>query len=321
MPWSREGRWPRLAAWFLSMLALVFLCGSGWGFSRSAKANGLTSEADGMPRKADDPARYNRYFYVDLAGITDPNGHTYGLTYAFDHTRANYMYQDYYKGWYYPSGIPRQITSVTGPDGSVAHFGNSSKVWLGHDAETGELQAAGNRTLSVTDVCGGEWGYAFGQSSVVTMDAVKLSGGQYDREMTSGQSLAHAVDATSSFGGGQPDTTASILSGTASAATRLASSFSGSSSALNDETRFSDVYALSGVPVVSMLTDVFMLQLAVSSVSAASFLGWLDTETNTWVNAVDGNIEERRIFTAERMPGRGREATGWIRRTGPCGRC
>ncbi len=48
--------------------------------------------------------------------------------------------------------------------------------------------------------------------------------------------------------------------------------------------RLSDVYSFSGTGA-----DIFVLELSMSSVEAGSYLAWLDTATNQWVNAVEGN--------------------------------
>ena len=90
---------------------------------------------------------------------------------------------------------------------------------------------------------------------------------------------------TSAFAGGQADTTASILAGTnaqGSPAT-LAMSFTDTSAASNDALRKSDVFTLSGTA-----TDLFVLQLNVTGLDSASYLGWLNGST-TWANAVSGN--------------------------------
>lgn len=115
-----------------------------------------------------------------------------------------------------------------------------------------------------------------------TNNAVVLSGGEYQRVLSG--DIAHAVDATSSFVGGNPDTTAQILAGSLTASGTLSSGFASNSSALNDGIRLSAVYSLHGTG-----SDIFVLQLSMTSVGANSYLGWLDTNTNQWVNAVDGN--------------------------------
>jgi autotransporter-associated beta strand protein len=95
---------------------------------------------------------------------------------------------------------------------------------------------------------------------------------------------------TSTFAGGQADTTASILAGTnaqGSTAT-LAMKFSDTSAASNDGIRKSDVFTLNGTS-----TDLFTLQLSVTGLDSASYLGWLNG--GSWVNAVSGNAGNNAI--------------------------
>ena len=61
-------------------------------------------------------------------------------------------------------------------------------------------------------------------------------------------------------------------------------SFRTISGAENDAGRLSDVFRLTGTG-----TDVFVLQLSVAGLAANDYLGWLDEDTNLWVNATDGN--------------------------------
>ncbi|TSA36589.1 MAG: PEP-CTERM sorting domain-containing protein [Verrucomicrobiaceae bacterium] len=89
---------------------------------------------------------------------------------------------------------------------------------------------------------------------------------------------------TSSFAGGDADTTAKILAGTNSqgSTATLTMKFSDTSAATNDAIRTSDVFSLSGTS-----TNAFVLQLSYTGLAAGSFLGW--DNAGTWVNAVSGN--------------------------------
>lgn len=90
----------------------------------------------------------------------------------------------------------------------------------------------------------------------------------------------------SSFAGGQADTTVRILGGSNSSVsnTTLLMSFADSSTAGNDSIRMSDVLNLTGTG-----SDIFVLELGVADVSAGQFLGWLDTDSGTWLNAITEN--------------------------------
>jgi len=88
---------------------------------------------------------------------------------------------------------------------------------------------------------------------------------------------------TSSFGG-LPDTSAAILAGANSGSmVTMAMKFSATSDAVNDASRQSDVFSLSGMTTL----DTFTLQLSVTGLTTDSFVSWLDGDS--WVNAVDGN--------------------------------
>jgi autotransporter-associated beta strand protein len=86
---------------------------------------------------------------------------------------------------------------------------------------------------------------------------------------------------TSSFTGGTPDTTAEILGGTSAAGGIFSMSFSGTSTALNDGIRRSDIFTAAGTS-----TDTYVVQLFTTpgALGSDSVLGWLNG-SNQWVNA------------------------------------
>lgn len=90
----------------------------------------------------------------------------------------------------------------------------------------------------------------------------------------------------SRFAGGQADTTVRILGGTNSSVsnTTLLMSLADSSPAGNDSIRVSDVLNLTGTG-----SDIFVLELGVADVSVGQFLGWLDPDSGTWLNAITEN--------------------------------
>lgn len=89
---------------------------------------------------------------------------------------------------------------------------------------------------------------------------------------------------SSDFGSPEKATTATFMAGTATADRTLTLAFVESVSAVNDAIRLSDIFSLNGTG-----GDIFALQLSLDSLPLDAFLAWLDTNTNTWVNAVDGN--------------------------------
>lgn len=137
---------------------------------------------------------------------------------------------------------------------------------------------------------------------VAPTNAITLAdGGSVERDFGSGADLTNALTATSSLAVGA-ETTFNILGGTTSATTTLTASFAVTSGASNDMMRQSDILGLSGVPVVDIFTgetDVFVLQLQMSSAAPESILAWLDPNTDLWVNAVDGNFGGTSAFQGD----------------------
>jgi len=67
--------------------------------------------------------------------------------------------------------------------------------------------------------------------------------------------------------------------------------------------RLGNVFHLSGVSVLNGSTgetDIFVLEIAVADITAGNILGWLNTETNQWVNAVNGNIGGTATFLGDK---------------------
>ncbi len=166
----------------------------------------------------------------------------------------------------------------------LPQFGNNTYTG-GTQVQQGTLQVGGTNALGTggVTVTGGTLVVQGG--SAITNE-VTLGGGSYTVAVNAGGSYANMANATSSFGNGRA-TAASVLGGTVgapSAGTTLATSFATASSAANDGLRLSDVYSFSGTGA-----DIFVLQLSMTSVATGSYLGWLNTATNEWVNAVEGN--------------------------------
>ncbi|MGH8046994.1 MAG: beta strand repeat-containing protein [Chthoniobacterales bacterium] len=130
------------------------------------------------------------------------------------------------------------------------------------------------------------------QAGITIPNTITLAGGTLAQQIGAGTSLASLGDFKGDVTGGTI-TTGAILGGTTSTPASLQSSFAAFSPATNDNTRLSDVFNLSGVPVVDPLTgatDIFVLQLQIANVTPTSYLGWFNPATMQWVNAVDGNF-------------------------------
>ena len=169
-------------------------------------------------------------------------------------------------------------TTILSP---LAAYGNNTYTG-GTQVQQGTLQVGGTNALGTggVTVTGGTLVVQGG--SAITND-VTLGGGSYTVAVNAAGSYANMANATSSFGNGRA-TTASVLGGTASAATTLATSFATTATAANSAIQLSDVYSFSGTS-----GDIFVLELSMTSVEAGTYLGWLNTATNEWVNAVEGN--------------------------------
>ena len=173
----------------------------------------------------------------------------------------------------------------------VLTLGASSSYSGGTIIEAGKVVANANHALGTGGVAV-KSGTLSVSSGAAFENAVTLEGSSlFERGIASGTSLANAFDLSSSGEGGT--TGAKILGGTSSATVTLQAGFSATSSASNDELRLGNVLHLSGMKVLDSLTgetDVFVLELAMSDITEIHRLGWFDTETNEWVNAVEGNI-------------------------------
>jgi autotransporter-associated beta strand protein len=154
----------------------------------------------------------------------------------------------------------------------------------------GTLSAGNSAALGTGIVTVNSGGTLLVQAGVNIANTVTVAGGAYNKSLSSGAAYNYA--ATSSFAGGQADTTASLIAGTAGAARTLSTSFAGTSAAGNDGIRSSDVFNLSGTG-----TDLFALQLQITSIPANSILGW--DNAGTWVNAVDGNTGNNALLAQQ----------------------
>jgi len=151
---------------------------------------------------------------------------------------------------------------------------------------SGVLVAANNSALGLGSVTVKTGGILVAASGVTLGNVLHLQGGLYAKTVDSGGSFN--LKAASQFSGGR-DTTAEILGGIASSDTSLENMFWETSDALNDTLRLTDVYSFQGTG-----SDIFVLQLSISSLNSDSYLGWLDADTgsdtyNQWINAVEGN--------------------------------
>jgi fibronectin-binding autotransporter adhesin len=103
----------------------------------------------------------------------------------------------------------------------------------------------------------------------------------YEVDYTSGQSYATYSSHSSLLGGA--DTVATVLAGSAAGTRLLTTSFSLTTTALNESERRSDAFSLTGTT-----DDVIVLQLQVGTPTPGTFLGTIDGN-GLWINAVAEN--------------------------------
>ncbi len=82
------------------------------------------------------------------------------------------------------------------------------------------------------------------------------------------------------------ETRIELLDGLASVDRNLIMRFTPDHTASNDFMRQSDVFQFS---FSGAGTDIFVLQLGIAEINPGYFLGWFDSDSGEWVNAVDGN--------------------------------
>lgn len=192
------------------------------------------------------------------------------------------------------SGNQTVNTSLTGP-GGLYQSGFGRLVLSGTNDYTGgtvisggTLEVANRFALGTGEVTVADGGLIL-DAGIDVPNAITIAGSAatFTHNVLTGDALASTI--SSSIGG--TDTTATILSGTASSDGSIVSEFHDISIAHNDGIRISDVFSLSGVPVISGLErDAFTLELfSLTPVDDSSFIAWLDSN-DTWVNAVNGNI-------------------------------
>jgi len=188
--------------------------------------------------------------------------------------------------------------TIIGP-GTLSQIGAGSLILTASNdysggtlISSGTLEVANNATVGRGGVTVSSGAFLM-EAGVDIQNTITVTGtgATIAHDVVAGNAMANTIHATSAVGGA--NLTAMILSGTASATSRIIADFDTASSATNDDARISDVFTLSGVPVVSgSATDIFTLQLSATSVSLSTaylpYIAWLDGN-NVWVNAVTGN--------------------------------
>jgi autotransporter-associated beta strand protein len=149
----------------------------------------------------------------------------------------------------------------------------------------------GTGTVSVqgTGTTAGTMGTLLVSGSTTLSNAFFLSGGEVQRAVNAGDAytLGTTGSVRSDIAGGTDTGVALLQSQTATATTTITYGFSDNAplGVLNDSVRISDVFSLDNVESGKMFT----LELSLDDINSGDYLGWYDTGTNTWTNAVLGN--------------------------------
>jgi len=179
-------------------------------------------------------------------------------------------------------------------EGTLTLSGNQNSYSGGTDILGGTLAVGHANALGSGGIRVGRGGTLSILSGVTLANPISLSeGGTMQKAVAAGAALSAAVHIDAASEEGITTFSAAIIAGTSSTTTNISTSIGGTSLATNDAIRSTEVLHLSGVSVIDPgtgETDMFVLQLSVPFLTTDSLLGWLDPETNMWVNAVDGNF-------------------------------
>lgn len=137
-------------------------------------------EADQTPLLPDSLSVHFQYTHCDIASITDPNGQTYAFTYLLDYMhRFNYQNNVSIGGssGYYPStGNPREVSSVSLPDGTSAHFQDNSIIQIAGTGSSASLTSGPNgsiRQTVITDAANNSRTYTWGTPVVCDVNTIQ----------------------------------------------------------------------------------------------------------------------------------------------------
>ncbi len=177
--------------------------------------------------------------------------------------------------------------------GSVRHVGTGTTTFSTNNVYSGSTEVlAGTLLLTGTSSAGtgrisldgGRLWVNTNADTGLTNNAVVFTStaSRYLLQRASGLQLSVYTAASDLAQPGARDTAAQVLAGTAAAARSIDTAFHATSFASNDAIRLSDVLTFAGTD-----SDVFVLQLSLSSLDAGAFLGSLGG--GQWINAVDAN--------------------------------
>jgi len=172
--------------------------------------------------------------------------------------------------------------AVTKSGSGQLTIGGASTYTAGTTINAGTLLLTGSTSAGSAGItlAGGSLKVNVNSGSGAIANTVTFTGtgASYTLQRAGGTNFS-AYASTSQIG---TNTDVAFLAGTASTTETMSTSFSTLSAATNDADRLSDIFTLNGTG-----TDKFALQLTVTGLDSAAFIGWLNG--GSWVNAVNGN--------------------------------
>ncbi len=212
--------------------------------------------------------------YLDLGHFTAIQGgglSTPGGSVRFNHTTSDYLF-----------GV-----SIEGPQ-KVFHDGPGSTI-LAHASSYngGTIISSGTLVARANDAVGNgvvevrSGGTFVVESGYSVENQVIFRGGSMVKKADSGAELSSLFPVLEGVNAGSE---ARFLDGVLTASASVGVTFKTESGALNDLVRKGDILTVEGIDGTT-----FVLSLSVAEITPGAMLGWLDPETNQWVNAVDGN--------------------------------
>ncbi|MEM1058611.1 MAG: putative Ig domain-containing protein [Verrucomicrobiota bacterium] len=118
------------------------------------------------------------HWHAEIRSIEDALGNTYQFAYELDHSKYNFKNDrdgDYpgSKGYFIQTGLPRNISEVTLPDGATkVAFHNDSQLWISYDDQNKAI-VNGQRLNRIVDASGFERTVVFDDSEVVDVPQVR----------------------------------------------------------------------------------------------------------------------------------------------------